>query len=506
MKRSASALLAQLQRLSPEQRQKVLTAIGPEAARSLRFAWRGLWARPEQLAPGTPGAAPAIRGRQGLVELLRSRTPPAPEVSDAWKIWTVLGGRGSGKTRPGAEWVIEQAKKGPQPPIALVGATAADVRDVMICQSPQPDQSGIIAVSEPGFVPRYFPSLRKLVWPNGVTAYAYSAEEPERLRGPQHGKAWADDVAAWKHTTREATWNMLMFGLRLGKQPQVVVTTTPKPIPWLVGGRRGKPPIGILNDPTAMISRMRTVDNRRNLAPEFYADILKRYGGTRLGRQELDAEVLLDVEGALWNIAMIDELRMSPAAFAERELRRIVVAIDPQTSEGTNATDQPDEPETGIVVVGVGECDCKGPDEVEEHGFVLEDLSGSFSPNAWAQAAIGGLDNWSGDAIVGEINQGGAMVENTVRTIRRNAPFVGVHASRGKRTRAEPISSLYVQKKVHHVGEDMILLEDQLCTWDGSGTSPNRLDALVWGLTECMVEGEESTASLWARAGERGEW
>lgn len=468
----------------------MLARIGPDAAHSLRFAWRDLWARPAQLAPGSRGSAPMLRGKLGLVEMLRGRTPPIPEFNEDWKIWTVLGGRGSGKTRPGAEWVIEQAQNGPQPPIALVGATAADVRDVMVCQSPQPDQSGIIAISEPGFVPRYFPSLRKLVWPNGVTAYLYSAEEPERLRGPQHGKAWADDVAAWHPTTRDATWNMLMFGLRLGQKPQVVATTTPKPIPWLVGGRKGKPPLGILNDPSAFISRMRTEENCQNLAPDYYADILKRFGGTRLGRQELDAEVLLDVEGALWTINMFDELRLPRTALDGIVLRRIVVAIDPQTSEGTNRTDQPEEPETGIVVAGVGDCACKGDGEVEEHGFVLEDCSGSYSPNAWAKRALEAYDDWKADIIIAEANQGGAMVEETVRTVRRNASIGLVHASRGKRTRAEPVASVYAQKKVHHIGEDLVLLEDQCCTWDGSGPSPNRMDAcLVAGTLVTLVRG-----------------
>jgi len=498
---SVSPALRRLLSLPPHERAALLRTLGPEVVRSLSYAWRPLHARPNQLPPGSPGAAPAIRGRAGLIDLFRQRAPIELEASADWTTWLNLGGRGAGKTRVGAEWIIEQAKRGPQPPIHLIGATMADVRDTMVNELPQPGQSGIIASSPPGFVPKWYPSKRKLVWPNGVVALGFSADEPDRLRGPQCGKAWADDVAAWKRTTRETAWDMMMFGLRLGDRPQVVATTTPKPVPWLIGGGRGKPPLGLLNDPTVLITRLRTEENRSNLAETFLRSVVGRYEGTRLGRQELNAEVLSDVEGALWTLAMIEASRLDD--LGEVRLRRIVVAIDPQASEGTGSTDQPLEPETGIVVAGIGECRCQGEDKPEDHGFVLEDLSGSYSPNAWARRAVDAYRRHHADRIIGEQNNGGAMVENTVRTVNRNVPYRAVTASRGKRTRAEPIAALYEQGKVHHVGppRDLELLEDQLATWDGAGPSPNRLDALVWALSELVLVGEESTAELYMRAG-----
>jgi phage terminase large subunit-like protein len=498
---ASPTLLDRLLAMSADERQAVLNKLGPAHARALRYAWRGLWARADQLAPGSPGAAPALRGQRGLIELVRARTLPAPSYSADWTTWLVLGGRGAGKTRVGGEQVIEWAKQGPQPPIHLVGATMADVRDVMVCENPQPDQSGIIAISEPGFVPRWYPSKRKLVWPNGVSALGFSADEPERLRGPQCGRAWADDVAAWGPTTRDMSWDMMMFGLRLGDRPQCVATTTPKPVPWLIGGRAGHPPLGMLNDATVMITRVRTEDNRRNLAGAFIGQVVNKYAGTRLGRQELEAEILTDIEGALWTIAMLEGLSLH--AMPEGvDLRRICVAIDPQASEGTGDTEHPEEPETGIVAAGVGMCECQGYDKREEHGFVLEDESGSYSPNKWAQVSLNLHRRLHGDRIIGEQNNGGAMVENTIRTVDRNAPYFAVHASRGKRTRAEPVAALYEQGKIHHVGPrpQFALLEDQLTTWNGSGPSPNRLDALVWAITDLMLVGEESTAELWNRA------
>jgi len=494
------ALLA----LPPDVRAQVLARLPPNVATSLRYAWRGMWARPNQLAPGSPGAAPALRGRPGLLQLLRNRTPPPLEHSHDWTTWVPLGGRGVGKTRIGAQQVIEWAKRGPQPPIHLIAPTGPDLEKVMVCPNPQPDQSGIIAVSEPGFVPRWYPSKRLLVWPNGVTAIAFSAEEPERLRGPQCGKLWADDVAAWGRTTRQAAWDMAMFGLRLGDRPQAVATTTPKPVPWLIGAPRGQAPVGMLHDPTVMITRARTAENRRHLAESFLRTVVSVYEGTRLGRQELDADILTDVEGALWTLTMIEAARyrtLKDAPLVTGELDRIVVAIDPQASEGTGADDEPDKPETGILVAGVGQCACQGDDKVDTHGFVLEDVSGSHSPNAWGQAAVDAYHRHRADRIIGEQNNGGAMVENTVRTVDRRASYEAVHASRGKRTRAEPIAALYEQGKVHHIGPDLGLLEDQLCGWDGTGASPNRLDALVWALSHAMLpEGGEGTAAIYMRA------
>ncbi len=508
-----AALLQQLHALPIDRRETLMRGLSPEVARSLRFAWRALWARPDQLPPGSLGAAPAIRGRPGLVDLFRQKTPPAPEHFSDWSTWVMLGGRGSGKTCGGSETVIGWAKRGPQPPIALVGATAADVRDVMVCANPQSGQSGIIARSEPGFVPRWEPSKRKLSWPNGVVALGFSAEEPERLRGPQFGKAWADDVAAWSSTTRDGAWDMLQFGLRLGDRPQCVVTTTPKPVPWLIGSRTGSNR-GILNDPTTAITRARTADNRVNLAASFLTRVVAKYEGTRLGRQELEAELLTDIEGALWSLAMFDATAFRIAGRAHEDVksaleavgvesyRRVVTAIDPQASDGTGDTESPEGPETGIITAAVAECRCKGDDKPEDHGFVIEDNSGNFSPNDWATEAINAHERHHADRIIGEKNNGGAMVENTIRTVSRNVSYSSVWASRGKRTRAEPVSSLYEQGKVHHVGapEKFALLEDQLTTWNGAGNSPNRLDAAVWALSELMITGEESTADIYLRA------
>lgn len=507
------ALLPLLLSLSPDVRRDVLAGLSPDVSRALQCAWRPLWARPDQLAPGSPGAAPGLRGRPGLLSLIRRHETPAPEHWSDWTTWLLLGGRGAGKGRAGAEQVIEWAKRGRQPPIHLVGPTMADVRDVMVCESPQPGQSGIIAISEPGFVPRWLPSKRALVWPNGAMALGFSADEPERLRGPQCGKAWADDVAAWKRTTRDAAWDMMTFGLRLGDRPQCVATTTPKPVPWLVGSRAPGGRVGMLNDPSVIISRARTADNRANLAAAFLTNVVSRYAGTRLGRQELDAEILTDIEGALWTLAMFDAMPFrvgaGPRADIKEELlvygvesyRRVVVSIDPQASEGTGATDQPEQPETGITVQAVAECRCKGEGKPEPHLFVLEDLSGSYSPNEWAHVAIDAYERHRADRILGEKNNGGAMVEATIRAVSRSVPFSAVWASRGKRTRAEPISALYEQGKAHHVGAPAAFarLEDQLTTWDGNGPSPNRLDALVWGGTELMIEGEESGADIYMR-------
>lgn len=344
----------------------------------------------------------------------------------------------------------------------MVGQTAADVRDVMI-----EGESGILAVSPPWFEPKYEPSKRRLTWPNGAIATAYSADEPRQLRGPQHDFAWADELASW--ATPEA-WDQLMFGLRLGDDPRVIVTTTPRPTRIIRE---------LLADPTTHATRGSTYDNRANLAPAFFEQIIRKYEGTRLGRQELHAEVLDDVPGALWTRAMLDATRNHPTP---PDLVRIVVAIDPAVTSGE------DSDETGIVIAGK---DAGG----EFH--ILADRSCRMTPDGWARRAVTAFDEHNADRIVAEVNNGGDLVEATLRTVRRNIPYTKLHATRGKRVRAEPIAALYEQGKVHHYG-DLAALEDQMTAFvpDGMDGSPDRVDALVWALTELQDNIKPDRAAL----------
>jgi phage terminase large subunit-like protein len=314
--------------------------------------------------------------------------------------------------------------------------------------------SGILSVCASNR-PNYEPSKRRITWPNGAIATTYSADEPDRLRGPQHSDAWADEPAAWKYATD--AWDMLMFGLRLGDNPRVVATTTPRPIQLIRD---------LLALPGTVITRGRTADNAANLAPQFLQQIVGKYEGTRLGRQELEGELLDDVPGALWQRAQIDKLRVAIAP----QLSRIVVAIDPAMTSGENAD------ETGIVAAAKG---------MDDQYYVLADRSCRDTPDGWARRAVGVFSELSADRIVAEINNGGEMVEHTLRTIDKQIPYKAVHASRGKRVRAEPIAALYEQGKVHHVGS-YPLLEDQMCSFvaDDYISSPDRVDALVWALTE----------------------
>lgn len=401
-------------------RRQFLESLSDEETKQLLYDWR-FWARPNQLAP-----------------------------EGQWRVWLALAGRGFGKTRMGAEWVRAQAERGHNKRIALVAPTAADARDVMV-----EGESGILAVSPPWNRPRYEPSKRRLTWPSGNQATLYSAEDPDQLRGPQHSAAWCDEIASWKYP---ASWDMLLFGLRLGRDPRVVVTTTPRPTKEI---KR------MLADPTCTVTRGSTFDNRANLAPVFFETIISRYEGTRLGRQEVYAEILDDNPGALWHRADVDEGRVSEYP----ELRRIVVAVDPAVSNTE------DSDETGIVVAGVAR---------NGHAYVLDDMSLKGSPNEWGMQAVAGLHKYKADRIVAENNNGGDMVEHTIRTVNSNAPYKAVHASRGKVIRAEPVAALYEQGKVHHVGS-FPSLEDQLCQWEPGMSSPDRLDALVWALTDLML-------------------
>ena len=407
--------------------------------------------------------------RPELEHLLRSwplycrRDQRPPPVADPWTVWLVLGGRGAGKTRTGAEWVRGAALGHPglfEPAagrIALVGETHAAVRDVMI-EGP----SGLLAVHRVrGERPAWSPSLRRLDWPNGAVAHAFSSEDPDSLRGPQFAAAWADELAKWRHA--EETWDMLQFGLRLGLRPRQVVTTTPRPIPLL---KR------LLADPATAVSRARTIDNAGNLAPAFLDTIVARYAGTRLGRQELDGEMVAERPDALWTRAVIEVSR----AAAAPDLARIVVAVDPPASSGRRAD------ACGIVAAGIDEGGT---------AYVLADASlSSAKPAAWAAKAVATYRRWHADALVAETNQGGEMVTAVLREVDPGIPVRSVHASRGKYLRAEPVALLYEQGRVRHVGA-FPDLEDELCDFGpgglSSGRSPDRLDALVWALTDLAL-------------------
>lgn len=424
-------------RLSDAERTQFIASLSEADLALLLHDWR-FWARDNQTAP----------------------------THRSWITWMVLAGRGFGKTRTGAEWVREQVKAGVKL-IGMIAPTASDVRKVMV-EGP----AGIEAVcwdkdvtdkGEPMGRPHYEPSKTRVTWANGAVAHLYSAEEPERLRGPQHEKIWADELAAWENASD--AWDMAMFGLRLGKEPQACVTTTPKPIPIIRE---------LVKDPTTVITGGSTYENRANLAPTFFDKIVRKYEGTRLGRQELNAEILDEAEGALWSREMIRSVpRPEDIKAYARTLSRIVVAIDPPaSSSGESAL-------CGICVAGV---DFKG------QGKVLADLSRRAKPAEWAGIAIKAYDDYGADRIIAEGNQGGEMVAHTLETVRRGLPVTLVHASKGKQARAEPVSALYEKGQVDHVG-GLPELEDEMCTWEPlSGmASPDRMDALVWALTHLSI-------------------
>lgn len=395
---------------------------------------------------GTPGCAGTPHGDWNWPHARAEQTPPP--LAEDWFCFLMLGGRGSGKTRAGAEYTHRMTKIAPH--LALVGPTGPDIREYMV-----EGVSGILPTAAPGNRPEWEPSKHKLTWPNGAIGHTYSAEEPDRLRGPQHHFAWIDEPAHMPLIT--SVWDNMLFGLRLGKYPRVIATTTPLPIGWLKA---------LIADPLTTTRRFSTYANIANLAPTFARTILNKYEGTRLGRQELHAEILTDVEGALWSWDLIDNHRVEHAP----ELVRIVVGIDPAGSANRKAD------ETGIIVAGIDD---------EEHLYVLADGSGRYTPGRWAHTAMALAEHWAADALVPEKNYGGDMVTHTLKSQGADLRIKPVTSRRGKIIRAEPIVSLYEQGKVHHVGV-FEHLEDQLTGWVPPAQSPDRLDALVHAATELV--------------------
>lgn len=425
--------------LSPDQQQAELAKLSTEAQAALLYDWQ-FWARPNQLAP-----------------------------DGDWRTWLALAGRGFGKTEAGAQWIRQRVQQGARS-IALIAETQKDLEEVMVAR--------LLKISPPDQTPtvRYKPV--RVTWPNGAMALGYNGTEPDQLRGPEFDTAWVDELAKYRYA-RE-TWDMLQFTMRSGPDPRVFVTTTPRPIPVLRE---------IIADPATAITRGSTMDNAGNLPASFLTHIRTKYEGTRLGRQELNAEMLDDVPGALWTRDMLDAERgkMNDDGLPVRngqavQLRRVVIAVDPSgTSGGDDAGD-----DIGIVAAGLG---------IDGRGYVLGDYTCNLSPEGWARRVAEVYSLHKADRIVAERNFGGAMVEAVIRASNKSLPVKVVTASRGKVARAEPIAALYEQGRVSHIGS-FPGLEDQMCAMTPSGYvgegSPDRADALVWALTELMLEAKLS--------------
>lgn len=424
--------------LPEDQRTSLLQNLTDSEAVAILHDWRGFIARPSQVQP----------------------------IGD-WVHWLILSGRGWGKTKTGAETVREWAREKLPAPIHLISPTAADIRKVMI-EGP----SGILSCYPQGEAPLYEPSKGHLLtWPNGNIAYAFSAEEPERLRGPQCCRYWADELAAWQRA--DETWDNLMFGFRIGENLRGVITTTPRPIQLIRD---------LIKNPASHITRGTTYENRRNLAREFFNEVIRKYEGTRIGRQELMGELLEDFPGALWTRSMIESARIRPDEVHWDMIVRIVVAIDPAVSANE------DSDETGIITAALTR---------SEHVLILDDDSCKESPLGWARRAVSRYKLRKADRIVAEVNNGGDLVAANLYTVAPEVPFRAVRASRGKAVRAEPVAAMYEQGRVHHVGR-FDTLEDQLCEFVPGITdkSPDRMDALVWAVTELVVDPELQELAL----------
>lgn len=426
--------------LPDAERAQVLGGLTAGQLDELAYAWE-VWARPDQLPPKV--------GNDGGV----------------WNTWVALAGRGWGKTRVGAEWT-RSLMCGPTPlaagsrrRMAIIGETSKDVRDVLI-----EGDSGVLAVHPKGFRPVYEPSKSRLTWPNGAVATLYNGTEPDQLRGPQFDAAWLDELMKYRYA--QETWDMLQFGLRLGEHPRALVTTTPRPLPLLRA---------LIADPKTAVVRGKTYDNAENLADSFLQQIKTRYEGTRLGRQELGGEIVDDDPNALWRRSLIDEMKIDKKRLPQ--MRRIVVSVDPAAK--SRAMQQIEGgAETGIIVVGLGD---------DGLGYVLDDLSTSGGPDDWGRRAVSGYDLHAADRIIAEQNNGGEMVGFVIRSVRESVPVKLVTASRGKIARAEPVSALYEQRRIRHVGS-FPALEDQMTSFnnlqEGGTDLKDRVDALVWGFSE----------------------
>lgn len=415
-----NSLADQFRGLPLEERQRRLSLLSPQEAKVLLHSWEW-WRRPNQAVP--PGD---------------------------WITWLILAGRGFGKTRTGAETCRAWVNQG-HTFVNLIGATADDARDIMI-----EGESGILSICPRSERPVYRKSERKLIWPSGAVSLVFTADEPERLRGKQHQKLWADELGAWRYPE---SWDQASLGLRLGIKPQSIVTTTPRPTKIVKA---------LAKDPTTHVTTGSTYDNKTNLAGAFLSQIITRFEGTRLGRQELNAEILDDNPGALWHRDMIDNSRATEVP----ELVRVVVGVDPAV------TSKEDSDLTGIVVAGRDH-------QYPPHFYIMADRSLTASPDSWAGSVVNAYHEFRADRVVAEVNNGGDLVETVIRYKDGNISFESVHATRGKQIRAEPIAALYEQGRVHHVGY-FPDLEDQMCDWDPllSEKSPDRMDALVWALTQ----------------------
>lgn len=387
----------------------------------------------------------------------RLHARPSQKIPEGdWRIWLILAGRGFGKTRTGAETIRHWALSNQARRIALIGDTQEDVRDIMI-----EGESGLLAIHPSDDRPHYESSKRRLTWKNGTIATAYSAENYEQLRGPQFDHAWIDEFAKFREM--EKVWQQIHFSLRLGPHPRMVITTTPRPLPLLqhLVAQAGK---------DVALTRGTTFENQANLSSLFIDTMEKSFAGTRLGAQELLGDIIDAHEGALWTPALLDQYR----AREMPELKRIVIGIDPAVTHHSESD------ETGIIVVGLG---------TDQHAYIMEDLSGHYAATTWGRIACEAYHRWQADRIVAEVNKGGDLVETLLRSIDPTISYQGVHASRGKYTRAEPIAAFYEQGKVHHAHQGLKQLEDQMCKFLPSmTTSPDRVDALVWALTALLLD------------------